>query len=60
MLPKELPPASTVQRHFDGWRDSGLWRAIRNHPVMAAREPEGREAKDVIPRLTRAPPRVRK
>ena len=44
MLPKDLPPASTVQRYFYEWRDSGLWRTISNHLVMAARELEGREA----------------
>jgi len=44
MLPKDLPPASTVQRYFYEWRDSGWWRTISNHLVMAARELEGREA----------------
>ena len=42
--PKDLPPASTVQRYFYEWRDSGSWRMISNHLVMAARELEGREA----------------
>ena len=31
MLPKDLPPASTVQRYFYDWRDRGLWRTISNH-----------------------------
>lgn len=44
MLPKDLPPVSTVQRYFYEWRDSGLWRTISNLLVMAARELEGREA----------------
>ena len=44
MLPKGLPPVSTVQRYFYDWRDNGLWRTISNHLVMAARELEGREA----------------
>jgi transposase len=44
MLPKDLPPASSVQRYFYEWCDSGLWRTISNHLVMAARELEGREA----------------
>jgi transposase len=44
MLPKDLPPPSTVQRYFYEWRDSGLWRAISNDLVMAGRELEGREA----------------
>ena len=38
MLPKDFPPPSTVQRYFYDWRDSGLWRTISNHLVMAARE----------------------
>ena len=44
MLPKDLPPPSTVQRYFYDWRDRGLMRMISNHLVMAARELEGREA----------------
>lgn len=44
LLPKDLPPVSTVQRYFYEWRDSGLWRSISNHLVMDARELEGREA----------------
>jgi transposase len=44
MLPKDLPPPSSVQRYFYEWRDSGLWRTINNHLVMDARELEGREA----------------
>lgn len=44
MPPRDLPPASTVQRYFYEWRDSGSWRTISNHLVMAARELEGREA----------------
>ena len=44
MLPKDLPPHSTVQRYFYDWRDGGLWRTISNSLVMDARELEGREA----------------
>jgi transposase len=44
MLPRDLPPTSTVQRYFYDRRDSGLWRTINNHLVMDARELEGREA----------------
>lgn len=44
MLPKDLPPPSTVQRYFYDWRDSGLWRTISNHLVMDTREMEGRAA----------------
>jgi transposase len=43
MLPKDLPPPSTVQRYFYDWRDSGLWWTINNQLVMDARELEGRE-----------------
>lgn len=44
MLPKDLPPYSTVQGYFYEWRDSGLWCRISNALVMEARELEGREA----------------
>jgi transposase len=44
MLPKDLPPPSTVQRYFYDWRDRGLLRTMSNHLVMAERELEGREA----------------
>jgi transposase len=44
MLPKDLPPPSTVQRYFYDWRDRGLMRTISNHLVMAARDLEGRDA----------------
>jgi putative transposase len=44
MLPRDLPPASTVQRYFYAWRDSGLWRAINHLLLMAVRLAAGREA----------------
>lgn len=44
MLPKDFPPASTVQRYFYDWRDSGLWQTIRFSLAMETRELEGREA----------------
>jgi transposase len=44
MLPKDFPPASTVQRCFYDWRDCGLIETIRFHLAVAARELEGREA----------------
>lgn len=44
MLPKDLPPYSTVQRYFYDWRDSGLLQTIRFALAMATRELEGREA----------------
>jgi transposase len=39
MLPKDLPPPSTVQRYFYDWRDSGLWRTINNQLVMREASP---------------------
>ena len=44
LLPKDFPPASTVQRYFYDWRDRGLIATIRFHLAMAARELEGRDA----------------
>ena len=44
MLPKDLPPSSTVQRYFYDWRDSGLLQTIRFALAMETRELEGREA----------------
>ena len=44
MLPRDLPPASTVQRYFYAWRDSGLWRSINHLLLMAERLAAGREA----------------
>jgi len=44
MLPKDLPPYSTVQRHFHDWRDSGSLRTIRFALAMETRDLEGREA----------------
>ena len=39
MLPPGLfPPATTVQRWFYRFRDTGLWRAINHRLVMLARE----------------------
>lgn len=44
LLPKDLPPFSTVQKYFYRWRDEGRLRAINNELVMAAREREGKQA----------------
>lgn len=33
MMPRDLPPASTGQRHLYAWRDSGLWSTI-NYPLL--------------------------
>ena len=44
MMPRDLPPASTVQRYFYAWRDSGLWSTINHLLLMAVRVAAGREA----------------
>jgi transposase len=44
LLPKDVPPYSTVQRFFYRWREDGLWQRINHDLVMWAREAEGREA----------------
>lgn len=44
MLPKDLPPYTTVQRYFYPWRNNGLWRQINHVLLMLAREAAGREA----------------
>lgn len=44
MLPRDFPPASTVQRYFYDWRDSGLLASMNHYLVMDARDMEGREA----------------
>lgn len=44
LLPKDLPPRTTVYRWFALWRDTGLFETM-NHPlVMADRERVGRQA----------------
>ena len=45
LLPKDLPPRSTVQRYFARWRDSGLWAHLNRQLLMATREAQGRNAK---------------
>jgi transposase len=42
MLPKELPPRSTIQRYFYAWRSDGTLRTANHHLFMAAREAAGR------------------
>ncbi len=44
MLPKDLPPFTTVQGYVYAWRDDGGWATINHHLLMAAREAAGREA----------------
>ena len=40
MLPKCLPPLSTVQHHFYDWRGSGLWLSIND--LLVDRRPVNR------------------
>ena len=44
LLPKDLPPKSTVYGYVSAWRDSGLFAGINHHLVMLDRERAGREA----------------
>ena len=38
LLPKDLPPKSTIYGYFSVWRDSGLFVSINHHFVMLDRE----------------------
>jgi transposase len=44
LLPRDLPPKSTVYRWFALWRDTGLFETLNHLLVMADREQVGREA----------------
>lgn len=44
VLPKALPPRSTIRRYFYAWRSDGTVRALNHHLLMATREAAGREA----------------
>ncbi len=44
LLPRDLPPKSTVYDWFAHWRDTGLFARINHALVMADRERVGREA----------------
>ena len=44
LLPKDLPPKSTVYGYFSAWRDDGLFAGINHHLVMLDRERAGRDA----------------
>lgn len=44
LLPRDMPPKSTVFGYFSAWRDSGLFAKINHHLVMADRERTGRDA----------------
>jgi transposase len=44
LIPKDLPPRTTVYRWFALWRDTGLFERVNHILVMADRERGGREA----------------
>ena len=44
LLPKNLPPYTTMQRYFYAWRDSSVWQTINHVLLMAVREAAGRKA----------------
>jgi putative transposase len=44
LLPRDLPPRTTVYRWFALWRDAGLFETMNHLLVMADRERVGREA----------------
>jgi transposase len=44
LLPKDLPPRTTVYRWFALWRDTGLFERMNHLLVMADRERAGRES----------------
>jgi transposase len=44
LLPRDLPPKSTVFRWFALWRDTGVFETLNHLLVMADRERVGREA----------------
>src|SRR3954464_8064218 len=44
LLPKDLPPYTTVQRYFYASRDSGVWQTINHVLLIEVREAAGREA----------------
>jgi transposase len=43
LIPKDLPPQTTVDRWFAQWRDTGLFERINHLPVMADRVRVGRD-----------------
>ena len=62
MLPRDLPPRSTVYHWFARWRDDGTWVAVNQALLMLSRETLGREAmmlvrksKDANARLSSIP-----
>ena len=44
MLPRDLPPKSTVYHWFARWRDDGTWVVANHMLLMQTRERLGREA----------------
>lgn len=44
LIPKDLPPKSTVFGYFCRWRDTGVFTLINHRLVMMDREQTGRRA----------------
>jgi transposase len=44
LLPKELPPYTTVQRYFYAWRAGGVWLRLNHIFLRRTRRAEGRQA----------------
>jgi transposase len=44
LLPKELPPYTTVQRYFYCWRAGGVWLRLNHLFLLRTRQVEGRQA----------------
>ncbi len=53
MLPKELPPRSTVHRYFTTWREDRTWRCI--HHVLYTRGREQQALRQPVRRGDRQP-----
>ena len=49
LIPKDLPPKSTVFDYFSRWRDAGVLQTINHHLVMAAVCIETRQAIHPVP-----------
>ncbi len=49
LIPKDLPPRTTVYRWFAQWRDTGLFERINHLLVMADRERVGRDPSPLLP-----------
>jgi transposase len=48
LLPKNLPPYTTVQRYFYAWRDSSVWQTTNHVLLMEVREAAGRKGSPTV------------